>query len=57
MEYVAIIDQVYGTDQRLVRAGDRFHVEPKDVEILLKMGCIAVPKKQGYKTRDMSAAR
>lgn len=58
MEFVAKVDQVYGTHQDRIRVGQRFHVEPKDVEILMALGRIEpIEQKQSYRTREMKARK
>jgi hypothetical protein len=54
MERIAKVDQIYGTDQRLIRAGERFDVEPQDVPLLLLLGRLEDEEpKQHYRTREM----
>lgn len=61
MEYIAKVTQVYGTRQRQVKKGQRFHVEPKDVPILKALGRIddvgVDQPAQGYRTRAMTARK
>lgn len=60
MKRIAKTDQVYGTDQRRVRAGEAFDVDPKDVHILLMLDRIepeTASIQDTYRTRAMKARR
>ncbi len=53
-ERTARVDLDYA--RRHVKVGERFHVEPHDVDLLLKVGLIEPDEGDpGYETRDLSA--
>lgn len=55
MQRISKAEHEYGG--RRLKVGDRFHVEPKDVELLLALGRIEPEEGEaGYRTRDMAAA-
>lgn len=62
LERIAKEEQTYGSKLRRIKVGQRFHVEPQDVHILLALGRIQPIEGepgfvQQYRTREMKARR
>jgi hypothetical protein len=55
-ERIAKVAQEYA--QRQIKVGERFHVEPEHIVLLLALGRIEPEEiDSGYQTRDMTAGR